>query len=47
MIFLDSHWDALIVANAVNNGGRVLYSEDFQNGMRLQEGLTIINPFLE
>jgi predicted nucleic acid-binding protein len=42
-----SHWDALIVANALNNGGTLLYPEDFQNGMRLQEGLTIINPFLE
>ena len=42
-----SHWDALIAANALNNGGSLLYSEDFQNGMRLREGLTIINPFIK
>lgn len=41
-----NHWDALIVANALNNNGTELYSEDFQHGMTLVEGLKISNPFM-
>ena len=37
-------FDSLIVASALEGGGRLLYSEDIQSGQKLSE-LTIQNPF--
>lgn len=37
-------YDALVVAAAVSAGCETLYSEDMQDGRRI-EGLTICNPF--
>jgi predicted nucleic acid-binding protein len=39
-------YDSLIVAAALDAGCTRLYSEDLQDGQRI-EGLTIENPFLE
>ncbi len=41
-----SFYDSLIVAAALGAGCTTLYSEDMQNGQRIQ-GLTIRNPFAE
>jgi predicted nucleic acid-binding protein len=40
-----SHYDSLIVGNALNNGAEVLYSEDMHNGLVLEGRLRIVNPF--
>lgn len=37
-------WDALVIRAALNAGCRVLYSEDLQDGRRI-DGLEIVNPF--
>lgn len=37
-------YDAAIAASALEAGCRVLYTEDFQHGQKL-DGLTILNPF--
>jgi predicted nucleic acid-binding protein len=37
--------DAVIVASALRAGCTTLWSEDFQHGMKLQERLTVRNPF--
>lgn len=39
-------FDALIVASALNTNCSILYSEDMQHQMRIENRLTIINPFL-
>jgi predicted nucleic acid-binding protein len=39
-----SFWDALIVRSALAAGCTRLYSEDLQNGRRI-DGLEIVNPF--
>lgn len=39
-----SIWDALVVRAALNAGCRILYSEDFQEGRRI-DGLQVVNPF--
>ena len=39
-----SYYDTLIVAAALDAGCATLYSEDLQDGQRI-EGLTIVNPF--
>ena len=41
-----SFYDSLIVAAALGAGCTTLYSEDMQDGQRI-EGLTIRNPFAE
>ena len=38
-----SYWDACIVAAALHARCRALYSEDLQDGMRI-EGLRVVNP---
>jgi predicted nucleic acid-binding protein len=40
-----SFWDSLIIASAISHDCRILYSEDMQNGLVINEKLTIINPF--
>jgi predicted nucleic acid-binding protein len=39
-------YDSLIIAAALDAGCTLLYSEDLQDGQRI-EGLTIRNPFVE
>jgi predicted nucleic acid-binding protein len=39
-----SIWDALIVRAALISDCEILYTEDMQNGQRI-DGLTIVNPF--
>lgn len=41
-----SYFDSLIVAAALEAGCNTLYSEDLQNGQRIEQ-LTIRNPFIE
>lgn len=40
-----SFWDGLIVASALSGNSNILYSEDMQDGLIVEERLTIINPF--
>jgi predicted nucleic acid-binding protein len=40
-----STYDAMIAASALHAGCDTLWSEDMQNGMVLDEGLRIVNPF--
>jgi len=40
-----SFWDGLIVAAALQANVTVLYSEDMQDGLRVNNQLKIINPF--
>lgn len=40
-----SHWDALIVAAAIEAGCAVLYTEDLQDGQVLDGRLSVVNPF--
>lgn len=39
-------YDAKIVATAIDAGCSILYSEDMQNGLVIDERLTVVNPFL-
>jgi predicted nucleic acid-binding protein len=41
-----SFYDSLMIAVALENGASILYSEDMQHGMVIDDKLTIINPFL-
>jgi predicted nucleic acid-binding protein len=41
-----SIWDALVIRASLNAGCRVLYSEDLQDGQRI-DGLEVVNPFKE
>lgn len=38
-------YDALIIATALENKCTVLYSEDMQDSLKIEDKLTIINPF--
>lgn len=40
-----SYWDSIIVAAALTSGVKTLYSEDMQDGLLVNDGLKIINPF--
>lgn len=40
-----SYWDSLIVACALTEGTTVLYSEDMQSDLLVENRLRIINPF--
>lgn len=39
-----SIWDSLVIRAALNGGCRILYSEDLQEGRRV-DGLQVVNPF--
>ena len=39
------YYDSLIVATALENECNILYSEDMQDGLVIEQRLTIINPF--
>lgn len=41
-----SFWDSFIVAAALAAGVSVLYSEDMQHGVILEEGIEIRDPFI-
>jgi predicted nucleic acid-binding protein len=41
-----SYYDCLVLASALLNGCKNLYSEDMQHNQLIEEKLTIINPFL-
>ena len=41
-----SIYDAMIAASAIEAGCDVLWSEDMQHGMVIDEGLRIVNPFV-
>lgn len=43
--YLLSFWDSLIVASAVLGNASILYSEDMQDGLILENTLQIVNPF--
>ena len=38
-------YDALIISTAIENNCNILYSEDMQDGLIINDMLTIINPF--
>jgi predicted nucleic acid-binding protein len=40
-----SYWDSFVIATALKSQAKVLYSEDMQNGLLIENQLTIINPF--
>jgi predicted nucleic acid-binding protein len=40
-----SVYDAMIVASALLSGCQTLYSEDMQDGLRIDDRLTVVNPF--
>ncbi len=41
-----SFYDSLILAAALESGCTFVYSEDMQHGQRIENQLTILNPFL-
>ena len=42
-----SFWDSLIIASAILGDAKILYSEDMQHGLIINNSLQIINPFKE
>jgi len=42
-----SFWDSLIVASALQSGAAILYSEDMQHGLVVDDRLRIVNPFAQ
>ena len=40
-----SYWDSLILSSALENGCKVLYTEDMQDGQTINGTLKIENPF--
>ncbi len=40
-----SFWDSMIVASALRSGCDVLYTEDMQDGLRVDGKLTTVDPF--
>ena len=42
-----SFWDSTIVATALSAGVSVLYSEDMQHGLTIEEQLQVRNPFVQ
>jgi len=41
-----SIWDSLIIASALENGCKILYSEDMHHNHLIEKKLRIINPFI-
>lgn len=39
------YYDSLILATALENNCKILYSEDMQDGLVIENQLTIVNPF--
>lgn len=40
-----SYWDSTIIASALAVGAKILFSEDMQDGIHINQQLTIVNPF--
>jgi predicted nucleic acid-binding protein len=40
-----SFWDSIIIASALRAGCEALYTEDMQHGLKVDDQLTIVNPF--
>ena len=40
-----SWWDSLVLASALENGCKILYSEDMQSNQLIENKLRIVNPF--
>ncbi len=40
-----SSWDSIIIATAILNSCSIIYSEDMQDGLIVENSVTIINPF--
>ena len=40
-----SYWDSLIMASALNADAQTLISEDMQDGLVIENQVTIVNPF--
>ncbi|MCA4896805.1 MAG: PIN domain-containing protein [Cytophagales bacterium] len=40
-----SSWDSIITATAILNNCSIIYSEDMQDGLIVENSVTIINPF--
>ena len=40
-----SSWDSIIIAKAILNSCSIIYSEDMQDGLIVENSVTIINPF--
>lgn len=40
-----SSWDSIIIATAILNSCSIIYSEDLQDGLIVENSVTIINPF--
>jgi predicted nucleic acid-binding protein len=41
-----SYYDSLIIASALQNECSILYSEDLNHNQKIENVLTIINPFI-
>ncbi len=41
-----SYWDSVVIATAMSAKCTIVYSEDMQNGQRIDNLLTIKNPFI-
>lgn len=46
VLFRFSFWDALIIESAITSGAQTLYTENLQDGQRI-ETLRIKNPFID
>ncbi len=44
VVYHFSFWDSIIVASALAAGAAILYSEDMQDGLIVQNQLSIVNP---
>ncbi|RNI33479.1 PIN domain-containing protein [Hanamia caeni] len=44
--YLYSYYDSLIISSALENKCSVLYSEDLQHNQKIENTLTILNPFI-
>jgi len=42
-----SWWDSLVLASALENNCKIVYSEDMQHGQMIEASLKIVNPFLQ
>ncbi|MBI5567093.1 MAG: PIN domain-containing protein [Chloroflexi bacterium] len=40
-----SFWDSIIIASALRAGCTTLYTQDMQNGLKVDGQLTIVDPF--
>lgn len=40
-----AYWDSLILAAAIESDCTLVYSEDLQDGQRIEDQLEVINPF--